>query len=162
MQCHSCPRFRKHKTRQYDGVCTKFWCPVLIDDLPRRKESRDGTKTIKRNVTMKIEFTKEDLDYLAEKIAKIMMRGKLPTINPDKKISEMSMSIRLSNIMEGAGLGGYTIRQLSEVRVSEWKKFRNMGPKTYAELMQIFAESGCSFGDRRFDYNRATYRYTII
>lgn len=33
MKCHSCPRFRKYKTRQYDGVCTKFWCSVLNDDI---------------------------------------------------------------------------------------------------------------------------------
>lgn len=50
MKCHSCPRFRKHKTRQYDGICCKFWASVRNDDVCREeKRAEMGIETIKRN-----------------------------------------------------------------------------------------------------------------
>ena len=33
MKCHSCKCLRKHKTRQYDGVCCKFWISAKNDDI---------------------------------------------------------------------------------------------------------------------------------
>ena len=111
---------------------------------------------------MKIEFTKEDLDYLAEKIAKIMMNRNLPTVNADKKFKDITMTVRLSNCIKAAGLEEYTLHELSQVRPSEWKKFRNLGPKAYAEFMQLFAEGGCTFGNRYLDYDRETHGYKIL
>ena len=111
---------------------------------------------------MKIEFTKDDLDYLAEKIAEMMDKRNCPRVNPDKPIASAYISDRLLHIFEEIGFDQMTIRELSLVRARDWERVRGMGDRMMAELMQLFAEAGCTIGTRRLDYDRQTGKYSIL
>lgn len=111
---------------------------------------------------MKIELTKEDLDYLALRIAENLRPTNIQQAEHCCPTKNKAMSQRLLNALRNLGLADYSISELSEVACSEWKRVRFIGPKSYAELTQIFAERGLSFGKKRLLYHKDTMKYTIL
>ena len=108
---------------------------------------------------MTIEFTRQELDYLALKIAEILSNrynfGKdlsNHANNPaaDKPIEEMNMSNRLHNCLRAIGVLEWTPREISYYSSRAWARFRNMGRKTFAEFEDIIKSAGLEFGREYF------------
>ena len=117
---------------------------------------------------MKIEFTKEDLDYLAERIVEKIQNGKVsiskpnhPNIDPKKKIGGIPMSGRLRTALSASYLLLHTIEELSEVNPAYWVRVKGISRVAFPELMRIFADAGCSFGDKQLVYDYDKRIYTI-
>lgn len=108
---------------------------------------------------MKIEFTQQELDYLALKIAEILSnRYNLGedlanhTNNPaaDKPIEEMEMSNRLRNCLKAAEVLDWTPREIAYYSKRAWARFRNLGRKTFAEFEMLINSAGLQFGREYF------------
>ena len=118
---------------------------------------------------MKEEIIKGYLDYLAVRIAEEMSKetpekSKVTQhyIDANKRISECRMSGRLEAALIDAGLGHYTIRELSEVNPACWHRVRWVSRTTFPELMRIFANAGCSYGDKELEYDYCTRTHKIV
>ena len=108
---------------------------------------------------MKIEFTRQELDYLALKIAEILSNrydiGKDLSNHPndpaaDKPVGELPMSNRLHNCLKAAGVLEWTPREISYYSKRAWARFRNMGRKTFAEFEELLTSAGLKFGREYF------------
>lgn len=108
---------------------------------------------------MTIEFTQQELDYLALKIAEILSnRYNLGedlanhANNPaaDKPIDELQMSVRLRNCLRAAGVLDWTPREISYYSKRAWARFRNMGHKTFFEFEELLRSTGLKFGKEYF------------
>ena len=108
---------------------------------------------------MTIEFTRQELDYLALKIAEILSNryniGKdlsNHANNPaaDEPIAEMGMSVRLRNCLRTIGVLYWTPREIAYYSPRAWARFRNMGRKTFAEFEDIIKSAGLEFGREYF------------
>lgn len=108
---------------------------------------------------MTIEFTQQELDYLALKIAEILSNrynlGKDLSNNAsnptaDKPIKDLPMSVRLFNCLKAAGVIEWTPREISYYSRQAWTRFRSMGRKTFAEFEDIIKCAGLEFGTEYF------------
>lgn len=108
---------------------------------------------------MTIEFTRQELDYLALKIAEILSNrynlGKdlsNHANNPaaDKPIEEMNMSVRLRNCLRAIGVLEWTPREIAYYSKPAWARLRNMGRKTFAEFEAVIRSAGLEFGREYF------------
>lgn len=115
---------------------------------------------------MTIEFTRQELDYLALKIAEILSNrynlGKDLSNhegNPaaDEPIEEMGMSVRLRNCLRAAGVLRWTPREIAYYSKRAWARLKNLGHKTFAEFEELIKRAGLEFGREYFprdeDYN---------
>ena len=58
--------------------------------------------------------------------------------------SELDLSVRAYNCLKAANIK--TLGELASLEVSDMMKFRNFGKKSLAELEQLVAEKGLTFG----------------
>ena len=111
---------------------------------------------------MKIEFNKEDLDYLAEKIAELISENKQmkASIDADLKLKNVRMSYKLRehlyDIME---INGYnkdyvTLRDVAKFHPDWYKRIRGIGRVTHTELIEVVAKAGLEWGRERLKYRR--------
>lgn len=110
---------------------------------------------------MKIEFTKDELDYLACKIAEIL-RHRIDVnvdISDDKgsalamadtPLSEIKMSGKLWSVIRSYGLQDWTPRDVAYYKGLEWARLRGLGRKSHNELRDILRTAGLDFGFHYF------------
>ena len=113
---------------------------------------------------MTIEFTKQELDYPAVKIAEILAnRCDASTImcnaTTDAPMRDLGISVRLHNILKILGVLDWTPREIAYYHSNEWKRFRNIGKKSFQELEDIIRNAGLTFGNNRF---RRDENYGIV
>lgn len=110
---------------------------------------------------MKIEFTKDELDYLACKIAEILRhRIDVNVGTSDDKgsalamantpLSEIKMSGKLWSVIRSYGLQDWTPRDVSYYKGIEWARLRGLGRKSHNELHDILRSAGLDFGFHYF------------
>jgi hypothetical protein len=110
---------------------------------------------------MKIEFTKDELDYLACKIAEILRHrsdvnvgtsenNEEPLLPPDTPLSEIKMSTKLWNVIRSYGLQDWTPRDVAYYKSLEWARLRGLGRKSHTELRCILLSAGLDFGCHYF------------
>lgn len=120
---------------------------------------------------MKIEFTKDELDYLACKIAEIL-RHRIDVnvdISDDKgsalamadtPLSEIEMSGKLWSVIRSYGLQDWTPREVAYYKGLEWARLRGLGRKSHNELRDILRTAGLDFGC--YYFRRGENRTIII
>jgi hypothetical protein len=101
---------------------------------------------------MKIEFSNEELDKLAEKVAELVM-SKLcyDGINADTLVREVPnmsniLRKRLVDVMKYKGCIKPTLSDVARYNKSSYLNLRGMGNKSVAELSLILKNAGLSFG----------------
>lgn len=104
---------------------------------------------------MTIEFTKKELDYLAVKVAEILANRCDTSVimgnsTTDTPMRDLGISVRLHNILQTLGILDWTPREIAYYTANEWKRFRNMGRKSFQELEDIIHNAGLTFGKNRF------------
>lgn len=114
---------------------------------------------------MTIEFTKQELDYIAIKIAEILTNNaetlthtfeigdnehKPGNERADVPIAYQGLSTRLYNVLRKAGLEYWTPRDLAYYSVNEYAKLRGMGKTHIKEFKGIVELSGLTFGRGKF------------
>lgn len=108
---------------------------------------------------MTIQFTQQELDYLALKIAEILsnrynvgedLANHAGNPAADEPIEEMIMSIRLHNCLRAIGVLEWTPREISYYSSRAWARFRNMGRKTFTEFEGLIKSAGLEFGREYF------------
>lgn len=104
---------------------------------------------------MTIEFTKKELDYLAVKIAEILANRCDTSVimgnsTTDAPVRSLGISVRLYNILDTIGILDWTPREIAYYTANEWKRFRNMGRKSFQELEDIIRKAGLTFGKNYF------------
>lgn len=120
---------------------------------------------------MIVQFTKQDLDYLAEKIAE-RLKGEVKQqelANPfdDMTIQEVlnndyaKISIRLYTVLTNE-FPGWTMKQLAGVKWRDYKRVRGLGVKTYNELCFFFEKLNYTPGWNRLMYYHKSKSYVII
>ena len=120
---------------------------------------------------MTIEFSQNDLDYLAEKIAEKLKGESKPTTfaNPFDNMTVREVienqyaciSIRLLSIL-GRNFPGWTMKQLAGVRWRDYKKLRGLGAKSYNELCLFFEKLNYKPGRNRLKYDYNTETFSIV
>lgn len=111
---------------------------------------------------MKIEFTKEDLDYLAVKIAEIIQGNHkmVSTIDADLKLTNVKMSFRLREaLLDIMHTNGYspedvTLRDVAQFHPDYFKRLRGVGRVAHTELIEIVAKAGLEWGRERPKFRR--------
>ena len=111
---------------------------------------------------MKIEFTKDDLDYLAVKIAEIIQGNHkmVSTIDADLKLMNVDMSYRLREaLLDVMQINGYspedvTLRDVAKFHPDWYKRLRGVGRVAHTELIEIVAKAGLEWGRERLRYRR--------
>lgn len=117
---------------------------------------------------MTVEFTQQDLDYLAKKIAEILKGEKEVKQNPFDKMNirelvdegYVSISVRLFNILSYF-FKDFTMRDLASVRWKDFARVDGLGQRTYDELCSMFTKLGYTSGCKRLKYNRSAKNYYI-
>ena len=104
---------------------------------------------------MTIEFTKKELDYLAVKVAEILANrcdksAIMGNSTTDTPIRDLGISVRLHHILDAVGILDWTPREIAFYTANEWKRFRNMGRKSFQELEDIIHNAGLTFSKNRF------------
>ena len=113
---------------------------------------------------MKIEFTKDELDYLACKIAEILRhRIDVNDVNvgtsddkgsalamADTPLSVIKMSTKLRSVIRSYGLQDWTPRDVAYYKALEWARLRGLGRKSHNELRDILRSAGLDFGFHYF------------
>ena len=120
---------------------------------------------------MTIEFSRKDLDYLAEKIAERLNGESKPTIlaNPFDNMTVREVienqyaciSVRLLSIL-GRNFPGWTMKQLAGVKWRDYKRVRGMGAKSYNELCLFFEKLNYKPGWNRLKYDYETSTFSIL
>lgn len=111
---------------------------------------------------MKIEFTKEDLDYLAVKIAEIIQGNHkmVSTIDAGLKLTNVKMSFRLREaLLDIMHTNGYspeevTLRDVAQFHPDYFKRLRGVGRVAHTELIEIVAKAGLEWGRERLKFRR--------
>lgn len=123
---------------------------------------------------MTIEFTKADLDYLAEKIAEKLKGSELTPAKEKENIfdnmtiqqaldgNHAQMSVRCWAILHREGLASYTIKQLAGVMWRDYRRVRGIGARTYLDLCCFFSKLGYEPGWNHIKYDIHTKKYHIV
>lgn len=108
---------------------------------------------------MLIEFTKDQLDYLALKIAEILQQRngilnasvnkKNTTSLADIPLQKIEMSILLKNLIRSYNLEDWTPRDVSYFRKSEWR-LHGFEKRACDELEKILQSAQLKFGTHYF------------
>lgn len=116
---------------------------------------------------MTIEFTQQDLDYLAEKIAERLKGERKSEQNPHDLMDVQQvqakgfvMSPRLYHILTKE-FPKWKMKDLAGVRWADYKRVRGLGARTYNELCLLFARLNYKSGWNRLLYDHKTSSYYI-
>ena len=122
-------------------------------------------------MTLEVKFTQEQLEKLAELLAKhlnnqpqsILFDGKgnrfdNMTIREVLSETNLSMSTRLYSMLNRA-FPGYTMKQLAGVRWKNYKRVSGMVAKIYDELCRFFDSLGYQPGYNllKYDYDKQSF-----
>lgn len=115
---------------------------------------------------MKIEFTKDDLDYIAYKIAEIIKKDNTLARNYEKarefitvdNYHDLGLSYRLysclHSIMKDNGYERFGLEEVSQFRSDDFKRVSGMGRKTHTELLLLIQSVGLKWGDQRLNFKK--------
>lgn len=115
---------------------------------------------------MKVEFTKDDLDYIAYKIAEIIKKDNTLARNYEKarefitddNYHDIGLSYRLyeclHNIMKINGYERFCLEDVAQYRSDDYKRVSGMGRKTHTELLLLIQSTGLKWGDRRLKFRQ--------
>lgn len=119
---------------------------------------------------MLIEFTKDQLDYLALKIAEILQQRngilnasvnrKNTTSLADIPLQKIEMPIQLRNLIRNHNLEDWTPRDVSYFRKAEWLRLHGFGKRACNELEKILQSAQLKFGTHYF--TRGENRWDVI
>ena len=105
------------------------------------------------NTPMRIEFTNEELEKIAEKVAAIMA-GKIiyQGVYPDTLVRNMPckskvLRTKVLKIMRNNGNNQPTLADVAKYSKSYYLRCPSMGGKSVAELSLILSNAGLSFGE---------------
>ena len=117
-----------------------------------------------KNFEMKVEFTKDDLDYIAYKIAEIIMKDRKVAQNfgnakefiNEKNRHSLGLSYRLyerlHDIMKINGYERFCLEDIAQFRSDDFKRVSGMGRKTHTELLLLIQKTGLTWGDQRLKF----------
>lgn len=94
---------------------------------------------------MKIEFTKEDLDYLAWRISENLKGNETMIIDralAQLPLRDLKLSARLRTSMKNAGFLDSTLREVSKYSPKAIMRLRNFGRLQLDELSSLMARAG--------------------
>lgn len=99
---------------------------------------------------MKIEFTKEELDYLAWKITENLKESEAVDFLNRRamagvKMKDLTLSNRLRSVLWHAEMLDMTLREVADLGAENIVKIRNMGKVSFLELSTLIGYAGINF-----------------
>lgn len=121
---------------------------------------------------MLIELTKDQLDYLALKIAEILQQQngilnasvnrKNTTSLADIPLQKIEMPIQLRNLIKKYNLEDWTPRDVSYFRKTQWLRLHGFGKRACNELEKILQSAQLAFGTHYFTFKDGKSKWDVI